>query len=42
MVPSYSAFDIVTSAAATSRGVAETAAVYFLLATGSRSGGCGT
>ena len=32
MVPSYSAFDIVTSAAITSRGVEETAAVYFLLA----------
>ncbi|MGH3279756.1 MAG: NAD-glutamate dehydrogenase domain-containing protein, partial [Trebonia sp.] len=32
MVPSYSAFDIVTSAAATSQDVAETAAVYFLLA----------
>jgi glutamate dehydrogenase len=31
MVPSYSAFDIVTSAAATSFGVAETAAVYFTL-----------
>ncbi len=31
MVPSYSAFDIVTSAAATSSGVAETAAVYFTL-----------
>jgi len=31
MVPSYSAFDIVTSAAATSCGVAETAAVYFTL-----------
>jgi glutamate dehydrogenase len=31
MVPSYSAFDIVTSAAATSCGVAETAAVYFML-----------
>jgi glutamate dehydrogenase len=32
MVPSYSAFDIVTSAAATDHGVEETAAVYFLLA----------
>ncbi|HEY6495343.1 MAG TPA: NAD-glutamate dehydrogenase [Trebonia sp.] len=32
MVPSYSAFDIVTSAAAAERGVEETAAVYFLLA----------
>ena len=32
MVPSYSAFDIVTSAAATGHGVEETAAVYFLLA----------
>ena len=32
MVPSYSAFDIVTSAAMTSRGVEETAAVYFALA----------
>ncbi|HEX9040357.1 MAG TPA: NAD-glutamate dehydrogenase [Trebonia sp.] len=32
MVPSYSAFDIVTSAAATKHGVEETAAVYFLLA----------
>jgi glutamate dehydrogenase len=32
MVPSYSAFDIVTSAAATNHGVEETAAVYFLLA----------
>ena len=32
MVPSYSAFDIVTSAAATEHGVEETAAVYFLLA----------
>ena len=32
MVPSYSAFDIVTSAAATEHGVDETAAVYFLLA----------
>jgi glutamate dehydrogenase len=32
MVPSYSAFDIVTSAAATVHGVEETAAVYFLLA----------
>jgi glutamate dehydrogenase len=32
MVPSYSAFDIVTSAATTSHGVEETAAVYFLLA----------
>jgi len=32
MVPSYSAFDIVTSAAATRHGVEETAAVYFLLA----------
>ena len=32
MVPSYSAFDIVTSAAASGRGVAETAAVYFALA----------
>jgi len=31
MVPSYSAFDIVTSAAATSCGVPETAAVYFTL-----------
>jgi len=31
-VPSYSAFDIVTSAAATKHGVEETAAVYFLLA----------
>jgi glutamate dehydrogenase len=31
MVPSYSAFDIVTSAAATAHGVEETAAVYFLL-----------
>ena len=32
MVPSYSAFDIVTSAAATEHAVEETAAVYFLLA----------
>ncbi len=32
MVPSYSAFDIVTSAAATKHGVEETAAVYFRLA----------
>ena len=32
MVPSYSAFDIVTAAAATSHGIDETAAVYFLLA----------
>jgi glutamate dehydrogenase len=32
MVPSYSAFDIVTSAAATGHSVADTAAVYFLLA----------
>ena len=32
MVPSYSAFDIVTSAAAAAHGVEETAAVYFLLA----------
>jgi len=32
MVPFYSAFDIVTSAAAATRGVEETAAVYFLLA----------
>jgi glutamate dehydrogenase len=32
MVPSYSAFDIVTSAAATEHGIEETAAVYFLLA----------
>ncbi len=32
MVPSYSAFDIVTSAASTKHGVEETAAVYFLLA----------
>ena len=32
MVPSYSAFDIVTSATATEHGVEETAAVYFLLA----------
>jgi glutamate dehydrogenase len=32
MVPSYSAFDIVTSAVATEHGVEETAAVYFLLA----------
>jgi glutamate dehydrogenase len=32
MVPSYSAFDIVASAAATDHGVEETAAVYFLLA----------
>ena len=32
MVPSYSAFDIVESAAATSRGVEETAEVYFDLA----------
>jgi glutamate dehydrogenase len=32
MVPSYSGFDIVTSAATTSHGVEETAAVYFLLA----------
>jgi glutamate dehydrogenase len=32
MVPSYSAFDIVTSAAATEHSVEETAAVYFLLA----------
>jgi len=32
MVPSYSAFDIVTSAAASEHGVEETAAVYFLLA----------
>jgi glutamate dehydrogenase len=31
MVPSYSAFDIVNSAAATACGVAETAAVYFTL-----------
>jgi glutamate dehydrogenase len=31
MVPSYSAFDIVTSAAAASSSVAETAAVYFTL-----------
>ena len=32
MVPSYSAFDIVTSATATKHSVEETAAVYFLLA----------
>jgi glutamate dehydrogenase len=32
MVPSYSAFDIVTSAAAAEHGVEETAAVYFMLA----------
>ncbi|HEX8006365.1 MAG TPA: NAD-glutamate dehydrogenase domain-containing protein, partial [Trebonia sp.] len=32
MVPSYSAFDIVQSAALTGRGVEETAAVYFTLA----------
>jgi glutamate dehydrogenase len=32
MVPSYSAFDIVSSAAMTSCGVEETAAVYFALA----------
>jgi glutamate dehydrogenase len=32
MVPSYSAFDIVHSAAMTGRGVEETAAVYFVLA----------
>jgi glutamate dehydrogenase len=32
MVPSYSAFDIVTSAAAAEHGVEETAAVYFVLA----------
>jgi glutamate dehydrogenase len=32
MVPSYSGFDIVASAATTSHGVEETAAVYFLLA----------
>ena len=32
MVPSYSAFDIVQSAAMTARGVEETAAVYFALA----------
>jgi glutamate dehydrogenase len=32
MVPSYSAFDIVTAATATGRGVEETAAVYFTLA----------
>jgi len=32
MVPSYSAFDIVTSAAMTGRGVEETAAVYFAVA----------
>jgi glutamate dehydrogenase len=32
MVPSYSAFDIVTTAAATGQSVADTAAVYFLLA----------
>jgi glutamate dehydrogenase len=32
MVPSYSAFDIVTSAAMTGRGVEETAAVYFTVA----------
>jgi glutamate dehydrogenase len=32
MVPSYSAFDIVTSAAAASHGVEETTAVYFMLA----------
>ena len=32
MVPSYSAFDIVTSAAITGRGVEETAAVYFAVA----------
>jgi glutamate dehydrogenase len=32
MVPSYSAIDIVTSAAAAEYGVEETAAVYFLLA----------
>ena len=32
MVPSYSAFDIVTGASASSRPVAETAAVYFALA----------
>jgi glutamate dehydrogenase len=32
MVPSYSAFDIVTSAATTGNGVEETAAVYFALA----------
>jgi glutamate dehydrogenase len=32
MVPSYSAFDIVTGATASSRGISETAAVYFALA----------
>ena len=32
MVPSYSAFDIVTSAAAAARGVEETTAVYFAVA----------
>ena len=32
MVPSYSAFDIVTVASASSRSIAETAAVYFALA----------
>ena len=32
MVPSYSAFDIVQSAAVTGHGVEETAAVYFALA----------
>jgi len=32
MVPSYSAFDIVTGASASSRPIAETAAVYFALA----------
>src|SRR6202012_1031687 len=32
MVPSYSPFDIVTSAAASSHGVEETTAVYFALA----------
>ena len=32
MVPSYSAFDIVSSAAMTGHGVEETAAVYFALA----------
>jgi glutamate dehydrogenase len=32
MVPSYSAFDIVTSAAAAAHGVEETTAVYFMLA----------
>jgi glutamate dehydrogenase len=32
MVPSYSAFDIVTAAAASAHGVEETTAVYFMLA----------